>query len=145
MSDQLKNYHAADTFGRSMSELVVKVYDGAIGSLHQAAEHYKNEDLQLGFENMEKAKKFIVHLYTTLDEEKGGEIAEKLSKLYVYLIEQINIIQATKDLSIIEDAIEILGNVRDGWVQLVDKARSDESQNKNSNTDQTAKSLSLSV
>jgi flagellar protein FliS len=145
MSDQLKNYHAADTIGRSQPELVVKVYDGAIGSLRQAMEHYKNDDLQRGFENMEKSKKFIVHLYTTLDEKKGGEIAEKLSKLYVYLIEQINIIQATKDLSIIEDAIEILSNVRDGWMQLVENVNRDKSQNKDSNIEKTAESLSFSV
>ncbi len=145
MSDQLKNYHAADTFGRSLPELVVKVYDGAIGSLYQAMEHYRNEELQPGYEKMEKAKKFIVHLYTTLDEEKGGEIAEKLSKIYVYLIEQINIIQATKDLKMIEDAIEILNNVRDGWVQLVENLSRDKSQDNDSNTEKPAKSLSLSV
>jgi len=145
MSVQLKNYHAADTMGRSMPELVVKVYDGAIGSLHQAREYYRAEKLQAGYESMEKVKKFIVHLYTTLDEEKGGEIAEKLAKIYVYIMEQINIIQATKDLKMIDDAIEILNNVRDGWVQLVENVNLDKSKEKESNSEQPTRSLSLSV
>ena len=68
-----------------------------------------------------------------------------MSKIYVYLIEQINIIQATKELKMIEDAIEILNNVRDGWVQLVENVSRDKSQGKNSNAEQPAKSLSLLV
>ncbi len=145
MDSRLQNYHAADTLGRSMPELVIKIYDGVIGNLYRAREHYRKNELQHGYERMEKAKKFIVHLYTTLDEEKGGEIAEKLSKIYVYLIEQINIIQATKDLKMIEDAVEILNNVRDGWVQLVENVSRDKSQGKGSKVEQPAKSLSLSV
>jgi flagellar secretion chaperone FliS len=145
MSVQIKNYHAADTLGRSMPELVIKVYDGAIGNLHQAREHYRSNNLQSGYESMEQVKKFIVHLYTTLDEEKGGEIADKLSKIYVYIIEQINIIQATKDSKMIDDAIEILNNIRDGWVQLVETQGREKNSGQAATPEQPTKSLSLSV
>jgi flagellar protein FliS len=145
MSGQIEKYHAADTMGRSMPELVVKVYDGAIGNLHQAREHYRNKNLQSGYESMERVKKFIVHLYTTLDEEKGGEIAEKLSKIYVYIIEQINMVQATKDLKMIDDAVEILNNVRDGWVQLAGNKSREKISGSPETPEHPTKSMSFSV
>ena len=65
--------------GKSPVELVIQVYDGAIASFNQATEHYNQKNLNEGWEQLEKAKKFITHLYTTLDEDKGGEIAHTVS------------------------------------------------------------------
>jgi len=123
MNKKIMNYQAADTLGRSSVELVVKVYDGAIGSLRQAAEAYSNEDFQKGYEFIEKAKRFVVHLYTTLDEEKGQDVARNLSQLYAYVIEKMNIVQATKDLGLINESISVLGNVRSGWEQLAEQLK----------------------
>ena len=120
------DYQAADTLGRSSVELVVKIYDGAISHLKRAADAYEKQEMQNGYELIEKAKRFIVHLYTTLDEEKGQEIARNLSQLYAYVIENLNIVQATKDLSLINDSVKILNNVREGWVQLAKQVRQSE-------------------
>ena len=116
--EQLQNYQTADMMGKSIPELIVKVYDGAITNMAKAIECYNTGDAVAGNDAMEKAKKFLVHLYTTLDNEKGGEIADKLSKIYVFVIDQINLVQATKDLSRIEGSITVLRNVREGWAQL---------------------------
>jgi flagellar protein FliS len=118
MNEKLQNYQAADILGKSGPELVVKVYDGAIGSMNGAIENYNAQDFESGYEAMEKAKKFIIHLYTTLDKDRGGDIAENLAKLYAFIVEQINFVQATKDLSKIADSVQILQNIREGWVQL---------------------------
>jgi len=120
------DYQTADTLGRSSVELVVKIYDGAISHLKRAAAAYEKQEMQKGYELIEKAKRFIVHLYTTLDEEKGQEIARNLSQLYVYVIENLNIVQATKDLSLINDSVIIMSNVREGWVQLAKQVRQSE-------------------
>lgn len=118
MDGSLKSYEAVDTLGKSQLELVIKVYDGALNSLRAGAECYKSEKLQEGYEHLEKAKTFVVHLYTTLDIEQGGEVAANLSKLYSFVVSQINIIEATKDLSILDDIIDVLANLRSGWLEL---------------------------
>jgi|WetSurMetagenome_2_1015567.scaffolds.fasta_scaffold618178_2 flagellar secretion chaperone FliS len=123
MNHKLHNYQAMDILGKSIPELIVKVYDGAISNMGAAVERYRANDFQAGFEAMEQAKKFLVHLYTTLDNEKGGEIADKLSKIYVFVIDQINLVQATKDISRMEDSILVLKNVREGWAQLAAEAK----------------------
>jgi flagellar protein FliS len=82
---------------------------------------YSKNDLNGGYEKMERAKKFLTHLYTTLDPDNGGEIAERLGKIYAFVLSQTDIAQATKDLQIIDDNISVLKNVREGWQGLKDQ------------------------
>ena len=118
MDGSLKSYEAVDTLGKSQVELIIKVYDGAIAAYRAAAECYREEEYQTGYEHLEKAKAFVVHLYTTLDNEQGGEIAENLGKLYSFIVNQTNVVEATKDLSDIDDIISVLTNLRAGWSEL---------------------------
>ena len=118
MDEPLKSYEAVDTLGKSQVELIIKVYDGAIAAYRAAAECYRKEEYQTGYEHLEKAKTFVVHLYTTLDNEKGGAIADNLSKLYSFIVNQTNVVEATKDLSDIDDIISVLTNLRAGWSEL---------------------------
>lgn len=121
MNNHLKAYESTSTLGLSQVDLILKVYDGAIGAFTEAAELYSKNDLNGGYEKMERAKKFLTHLYTTLDPDNGGEIAERLGKIYAFVLSQTDIAQATKDLQIIDDNISVLKNVREGWQGLKDQ------------------------
>ena len=118
MDEKVRAYQTSDTLGKSQLELIIKVYDGAIGAYRQAITDIENNRLTQGRESLEKAKKFITHLFTTLNMEKGGEIAQQLSQLYAFVINQTNILEATKDLKEIDDIINVLENLRQGWVEL---------------------------
>ena len=118
MNDQINAYTQTDILGKSQVELVIKVYDGAIEAYQAAREAYEKEDNDTGFEKLQRARRFVTHLYTTLSMEDGGEIAEKLSQIYAFVINQTNIIEGTKDLAQIDDNINILNNLRLGWLGL---------------------------
>lgn len=118
MDEKVKAYQTTDTLGKSQLDLIIKVYDGAMTAYKQAGVAFEKEDFSKGREELEKAKKFVTHLYTTLDMEKGGDIAQQLSQLYAFVVNQTNIIDATKDLKQIDDIIGILDNLRQGWVEL---------------------------
>jgi flagellar protein FliS len=146
MKNSLSNYQVVDTLGKNQLELVIKVYDGAISNLKQAVEYYQNNNTQAGYDSMEQAKKFVVHLYTTLDEKKGGEIAKNLSQLYAFTVEQINFVQATKDISKINDSIEIFNNIREGWIQLNKKNKgAGDGAEKHAQVQESAKGISFSL
>ena len=123
MDGSLKTYLTVNTEGKSQVELVLQVYDGAIKEYRQAIEFIKQEDHLKVRDTLDKAKKFVVHLYTTLDPENGGEVAENLSKLYTYVICQTEVATATKDIQIVDDIVTILGNLRDGWNDLAEQER----------------------
>ena len=118
MAGKVTEYQRNDTLGKSQIDLVIKVYDGAINAFKTAKNNYKENEPQKGYEQLEKVRKFITHLYTTLDFKQGGEIAEKLSKLYVFILTQLDVIEATKDLKKIDDNIKILNNLRSGWTGI---------------------------
>ncbi len=118
MDGKLAAYRKEETVGKSQLDLILQVYDGAIAAFGTAKENYAANDSTGGWEHLERARKFVTHLYTTLNHEKGGDISVNLAKLYAWVINQINVAQATKDLQIIDDNITILGNLRDGWAGL---------------------------
>jgi flagellar protein FliS len=118
MEGKVETYRRVDTLGKSQLDLILQVYDGALKSLNQARHNYEHEDFQAGYEDMERVKKFVTHLYTTLDLEKGGEVAANLSRLYAYVITQTYVVQATKDLEQLDSIGGVLRNLREGWAGL---------------------------
>ncbi|HVP07712.1 MAG TPA: flagellar protein FliS, partial [Candidatus Acidoferrum sp.] len=104
--------------GKSQLDLLVQIYDGTLTALQGAREAYSAHSLDAGYGQMERARRFIMHLYTTLDFEQGGEVADNLSRLYVYALKNIDLIEATKNPNVIDDTIRVVRNIRDGWAEL---------------------------
>lgn len=120
-------YRRIDILGKSPLELVIEVYDGAITAYNTAKQLYQEEDFRRGYEQLEKAKRFVTHLYTTLDPERGGEIADNLAKLYAFILSQTDLAEATKDCDIIENNIRLLKNLREGWAGIRQTAKEEKS------------------
>ena len=127
MTKELNAYQKTAILGKSQLELIIQVYDGAIAALKDGQKAYQGGDNEKGYQQLEKARRFVPHLYTTLDPEKGGEIAERLAKLYAFVINQTNVVQATKDSSQIDDNITVLRNLRLGWVGLKEQQDTEDS------------------
>lgn len=138
MNNSIKSYEKNDTLGKSQVDLIIKVYDGAINSFRSASENIKSENMSEAREYLEKAKKFLTHLFTTLDMEKGGDIAIQLAELYSFIINQINVIEATKDLKMIDDNINILSNLKEGWIGLKDLNEEEVAQPESQETAETS-------
>ena len=118
MDGKIAAYRRADTMGKSQIDLILMVYDGAIKALKTAGEDYNNKDSDAGYEQLQQAKRFVTHLYTTLDLKKGGEVAENLSKMYVWALSQLVVIEATKNIDELDAVIKVLDNLRSGWTEL---------------------------
>ncbi len=115
MNRGIGSYQKTETLGKSPVELLLMVYGGAILALSEAEVAFLQGNRELGREKIDRARKFVTHLYTTLDNERGGEIAEQLGHLYVFLIERMQVAQASGDGEALVDLREILENLRSGW------------------------------
>jgi len=118
MENKLQAYRYADTMGKSPLELILIVYDGAIKALKTAAENYRQNNSQSGYDELRKARSMVVHLYTTLDNQRGGEVARHLGKMYTWIINQLAVLEATKDIKELESVISVLANLRSAWAAL---------------------------
>ena len=75
-------------------------------------------DLELRSETMSKALTIIYALQSSLDFERGGEIAENLYRLYEYTREQILIDNKSGEATGILVAISSLEDIREAWVEI---------------------------
>jgi flagellar secretion chaperone FliS len=115
MKKKMTTYDEVDTLGSTQVELILKVYNGALSALQSARAHYEKSEWPQGYEQLEQARKFVVHLYSTLNFEQGGEIAQNLGKLYVYLLSEVDAVEATKNLAHLDSCLTVLNNLKAGW------------------------------
>ncbi len=145
MENKIGTYRTVDFHGKSQLELLIKVYDGAINSYRTAKKEYLAKNLEAGYAQLEKAKKFITHLYTTLDHEKGGEVAASLDKIYVFILNETNVLEATKESSKIDDIIDILDSLRSGWSELKENQEADDIKESGTKDLKNKKELSITA
>ena len=145
MKKDIGTYREVETLGKSQLDLILMVYDGAIKTYQEARECIRNGQLTAGREKLEKAKKFVVHLYTTLNKEKGGEVAENLGRLYTFVISMTDVVSGSKELDKIDSIIKILSNLREGWTSLKDQNKKDNKQPSENQTEIENKQFSVSI
>jgi flagellar protein FliS len=111
-------YRNISTMGMSQLELILTVYRGAIEYLNLTKKGFAENRFDIGRDNCEKARKCLVHLYTTLDVDKGQSIALQLGQLYAFMIERLDLALASKSCSDIDNVIGIMMTLKEGWEGL---------------------------
>jgi len=102
----------------SQKQLIVMLYDGMHRFMTQAVQAIEQGDVEAAHQNLNKTSKILLELLGTLREDKGGEVAANLKKLYVYCYEQVVISNLKKDVEGIKSVQKVIGNLRDGWKEL---------------------------
>src|SRR5690606_8943602 len=85
--------------------LVAMLYERAIRALRDAVRAIETQDVQARFQNVERASEIIVHLSGTLDTDRGGEIADNLSQLYVFMLRRLSEVNLRNDAQAARDVI----------------------------------------
>jgi len=98
--------------------LIVMLYDGMNRFLNKAARAIGQKDIESAHANLHRTGQILLELLATLREDKGGEIAANLKKIYVYCYERVVIANLQKDVSIIREIQAILTNLGEGWKGL---------------------------
>jgi flagellar protein FliS len=111
-------YKEINTLGMSQLDLILTIYRGAINFLEKARDDFASGRASEGHHACERARRCIVHLYTTLDMEKGESIAAQLGQLYAYMIEQLDLAAARRSEDLLKDIIQLLGTIKEGWESL---------------------------
>ena len=110
----LSEYRRTQLLGMSQAELVVMLYQGAIRYLREAIELVDSERYDQSWRKFDRARRIVIHLCGTLNRD-AGDITDKLSALYAFVIEQITIANAQRDVHIAGNCIEILTTLKEGW------------------------------
>jgi len=97
------------------------LYDKTLLLLREAEEAIKSGDIKTKVEALSKADKILRVLNSSLDMEKGGEIAKNLRDIYNFVTDALVIVNSKNDLKMLSDIIEILSTLKEGWEGIKNK------------------------
>ena len=110
--------------------LIQMLIDGAIQRLNTAKMHMQQNNIPLKGENISKAISIIDGLRSSLDMEKGGEIAKNLESLYDYMQRQLLAANIDNKLENIEEVLSLINEIRAGWASIPQDVRNSKIQGK---------------
>jgi len=103
--------------------LIQMLFDGAIERLNTAKMHMKQGNIALKGENISRAISIVDGLRTSLDMQKGGEMAESLEALYDYMQRQLLVANLENKVEKIEEVLSLIGEIRAGWMAIPQEIR----------------------
>ena len=96
-------------------KLIVMLYDGCINYLNKAIEFAEDNDIKNKNIYTNKAGDIICGLNDVLNLEAGGEIAENLRNLYVFMGRHLVDSIHRKNTRGLREVIKMLSSLKDGW------------------------------
>jgi len=120
MQNATKAYLSTQVTTTSQADLLILLYDGAIKYLAQAKEAIGRKDIKAKGQLLGRASDVINELQSSLNKEKGGEIAENLSRLYFYCNSRLLMANLKLDCEAIDQVVNILKGLRSAYAEIRD-------------------------
>lgn len=118
-----QKYKTTSVQSASREKILLMLYEGAIKFTKlaiKAAEEKKIADRGV---NIGRAFDIIMELNNTLDHKVGGEVANQLEQLYMFMMEQYTKANITGSPEPLKENLKLLNTLYDGWVQAVEKLK----------------------
>ncbi|MEZ5525456.1 MAG: flagellar export chaperone FliS [Pseudomonadales bacterium] len=115
----IKQYQRVNTQssidGASPHQLISMLINGALSRLASAKgcierRDYAEKGVQLG-----KSIDIIGGLQSSLDMEAGGDVSANLDALYDYMIRRLSEASRQNDMTIVDEVINLLKDIKQGW------------------------------
>ena len=113
-----ETYKTNDIETASKMKLVVMLYQGAIRFAYISIEAIEQKNYEIANLNTIKSQNIVSELLASLNFE-AGNIASELSSLYIYIHRLLVEGNMQKNTTLIQEAIELLSNLKEGWDELL--------------------------
>jgi flagellar secretion chaperone FliS len=117
-NQQIKNYQKTNVETADNLKLVIMCYDVAIRDLEDAKKLHESRSMDAAYQKIHHAQNIITELLIALDYERGGEIAQNLSRLYNFVVRQLVGINSRQDTAMYDHLIHILSELKSAWEQV---------------------------
>lgn len=99
----------------NQKQLIIMLYDGMERFTNRAVKAIKEGDIETAHSYLHRTGQILLELLSTLREDKGGEIAVNLKRLYIYCYEQVVIANLKKDIQMIREVQLVLRHLGEAW------------------------------
>ncbi|TCS91597.1 flagellar protein FliS [Keratinibaculum paraultunense] len=117
----LNQYKQNAVFTATPEELTLMLYDGGIKFMNIAKYNIENKDLQRAHEALIRAQDIIVELNSSLNMEY--ELSTNFRKLYEFILDRLIDANIQKEIKPIDEALEILMEMRDTWKEAMQQVK----------------------
>jgi flagellar secretion chaperone FliS len=108
----------------SPHQLIVMLYEGAELAVRMAIKHMNEGDIAKKSAAISKASNIIVEgLQAALDLQQGGEIAQQLDALYVYMNQRLMLAHINNQTAPLEEVLGLLRELHGAWQQIAPPRR----------------------
>lgn len=101
-------------------QLHLMVVDAAIRHALRAKEGIENKDLEKSHLALCDSRACVAELIGGLREEEAPEIAGNMKDLFLFVFKKLTDADSGQDLSSIEDALKILRQHQETWIELIE-------------------------
>jgi len=95
----------------------------AQGCMGRIQQHLPAPEVRAKCQAVGKSVRILGHLDSTLNMEVGGEVAQNLHSLYMYMLNRLTQANAANDASGIAEVARLVTTIKSGWDQLVADGR----------------------
>ncbi len=117
------SYRKVATQTATPGQLVLMLYDGALGFLERALAGFGQQDPGLFNQtisnNIVRAQAVIHEMNASLNMQAGGEVASNFRRLYNYLYRRLSAANREKDKAPLEESISHLRVLRESWAEML--------------------------
>jgi flagellar protein FliS len=115
MKNPALSYRQMSVRGASPLGLVVMLYDGAIAALRKAVVATEARDISEKCTHLAHAQAIVLQLEGSLNFAQGGDVAQTLKALYVYVRGQILKANLENSPEILQALVEKMIPIREAW------------------------------
>lgn len=102
----------------SPHKLILMLFDGAVRFSKQAVSSLEKKDINQANTAILKVQGIMYELLSSINEEQGGEIAQNLKNLYLYIIDRLVQANLKKDREPLTEVIELVTEIKSSWEQI---------------------------
>lgn len=124
-----QSYRKISAETASPGQLVLMLYDGAIGFLEKSLTGFEYKD-PLKFNltinnNVQRAQSIILEMNGRLDMKRGAEVAQNFRRLYNYFYRRLSEANMKKKKPPIEEVLKHLRELRDSWSEMLHRGQAE--------------------
>ena len=106
----------------SPHRLIQMLLEGALDKIAVAKGYMERGDIQPKGAQIGAAISILEGLKASLDKEKGGEIAQNLEDLYIYMERRLFEAHVGNDPGLLDEVSDLLKQIKEAWDAIADQA-----------------------
>ncbi|MFW5697710.1 MAG: flagellar export chaperone FliS [Fimbriimonadaceae bacterium] len=119
----LQQYRRTSVESATPLQLIVMLYDGALRFIEQGKGAMARGAVEEQNAALQKAQKIVAELMSSLDMDKGAEVAKNLLSLYTFTYNRLIEGNCEDDVQKIDQAAEVMRQLRESWAKLEEQSR----------------------